>query len=336
VTSSALETARELADNLLFPRSLETDIAPLVPRELLDTLAEHGLYGLFTPPELGGLGLIREEGQAVIEALASGCLTTTFVWIQHLSTAAVAAAEGPVRNEWARPFATGERRAGIAFSHLRHSSGPTVRATPVRGGFSVDGAAPLVTGWGLIDVVHLAALHGDDIIWLLMDAFEAPSLAVQPLRLAAVNASATVALRVSRHFVPESRVTMVQPLAEWLEKDAAGLRTNGSLAIGVGSRAVSLLEASGVEDRLVTRFRDRLEATRQELDGAAVPELPEARARASLFAVDVTSSLVASGGGRGMMLESHAQLLARWAMFLLVQGQTPPIRAAQLGLLAER
>ena len=45
------------------------------------------------------------------------------------------------------------------------------------------------------------------------------------------------------------------------------------------------------------------------------------------------AALMARGGGRAIRRDEHAQRLAREALFLLVQGQTPAIRAAQLGRL---
>ena len=51
-----------------------------------------------------------------MEILASGCLATTFVWLQHrggLREAATSTRPG-IRERWHRPLATGQRRAGIA------------------------------------------------------------------------------------------------------------------------------------------------------------------------------------------------------------------------------
>ncbi|MGO9558878.1 MAG: acyl-CoA dehydrogenase family protein [Acidimicrobiales bacterium] len=325
----AVAAAEEIAEHLLFPAAIKTDLARAVPVELLDALAGAGLYGLFATREVGGLELDREAGEAVIETLAGGCLTTTFVWIQHLSTAGlISRLEGPLHDEWARPLASGARRSGIAFSHLRHPGSPSLTATPVGGGYRVDGLAPLVTGWGLIDVVHVAARLGSDIVWLLVDAVASATLDASRLELAAVNASATVALRFSGHQVPDSRVTEVQPLEEWLAKDAAGLRTNGFLSLGVARRCLTMLGENG---------RDiELEPVRAALVSASEGELPDARARASLLALEVAAMLIAAGGGRSMVREASAQRLGREALFLLVQGQTAAIRAAQLSRLVER
>lgn len=331
--AAAIATARRVAEEVLWPAALETDRAEDVPRELLDELAAAGLYGIFAPIEVGGLGLDRSEGETIVEALASGCLTTTFVWIQHQSTAGIIGnLTGPLAEEWARPLATGERRAGIAFSHLRNPDPTVLTAEPVAGGYLLHGTAPLVTGWGLVDALHVATRLGPDVVWLLVDAVESPTLLVRRLDLAAMNASATVVLRFTGHFVPDERRTVVQTIDDWFERDAAGLRTNGSLSLGVAGRAISLLSGEGA----LTGLSDRLDAARLGLAAASIDELPAARADASLIALDAAAALVAATGGRSMVRDAHGQLLARWAMFLLVQGQTPPIRAEQLSRLADR
>ena len=97
-------TAQRLADDVLFPAALRTDAADVVPGELLDALADAGLYGITGPASAGGLGADAPTVWAVAEALASGCLTTTFVWAQHNGVVrAVAASENAAMQDWIEP-----------------------------------------------------------------------------------------------------------------------------------------------------------------------------------------------------------------------------------------
>lgn len=318
--TAVVARAREIADDVLFPASLAVDTSELLPVSLLDTLAEAGFYGLAVPAELGGLGVDLPTMTAVVEHLASGCLTTTFVFMQHHS-AARAASSAIALHPLAESLAAGRARAGVAFAHLRRPDPPTVVATQVEGGWQIDGDAPWVTGWGRIDLVHVAARHGADIVWLLVDAAASPSLTPHPLRLAALDASGTVQVSLRRHVVPTTCVTHVEPLADWLARDATTLRTNGSLALGVVRRAAALLGPSPIDDAL--------DAARVELDQADADAMPRARARATDLALRATATLMASVGGRAVRRDQQAQRLAREALFLVVQGQTPAIRAEQ-------
>ena len=321
--------ARRLADEVLFPAALATDAADVVPACVLDELAAAGFYGLTAPADCGGLEADPATAYAAIEALAGGCLTTTFVWIQHLGGAKAACAASGAARAWGPMLAAGVRRAGVAFAHLRRPGPPAVVAERTAdGGWVLRGSAPWVTGWGRIDVVHTAAVRGDDVVWSLIDATTGPTVAVERLPLAAVDASATVVLHLRDHAVPPERVTAVEPLRDWLARDALGLRTNGSLALGLTGRACALLGPSLLDDDLV--------AARRALDASSPTTVAQARAAASVLAVRATGALVASGGGRSIVRDQHAQRLAREALFLLVQGQTPAIKAAQVALLADR
>ncbi len=321
-----LAATSAVADEL-FARALETDAADVLPVANLDALAEAGLYGLVAPRSIGGLGAAPPLVHRVVEILAGGCMTTTFVWQQHLGALRAAAATplGP-------QLAAGTRRGGVAFAHLRRPGSPAVTArTDGSGGWVLNGAAPWVTGWDRIDVVHTAAIDADDptrIVWLLVDAVRSVSLVPERLRLAAVDASSTVRLRFDEHHVGADRVTSVEPLAEWQARDALGLRANGSLALGLVGRVGRLLgEAAG-------DLPGAVDAARALLDAATdLPSMAHARAHSSILAVQAAQALVAREGGSAIMRTNHAQRIMREAMFVTVQGQTAAIRAAQVGLL---
>ena len=319
-----VERARQLAGNLLFPTALETDRLLAPPRSHLDAFADAGLYGLTSPTAVGGLGVDPATTFATIEALAGGCLSTTFVWLQHLNTARTIAALGLPT---ATALAAGTLRSGIAFAHLRRPGLPMLQARRVGAQWRLDGDAPWVSGWGCIDVVHVASINADApdaIVWTLLDARESSTLGMSRLALAAMNATSTVELHARGHLVHDDRVTLIEPLATWLDRDAMGLRSNGSLALGLTSRCVTLLDEPG-------SLGNRLAAARTALDAADNPDATaNARANACLLAVDAATALVVRGGGGALKIDAHAQRLAREAMFLLVQGQTTEIRAQQL------
>ena len=317
--------AVEISDSVLFPGALQVDESAVLPVDRLDRLASAGFYGLAGPRECGGMGLDdMATALEVIEIIASGCLTSAFVWIQHHGAVrALVDAPRVLRDAWIEPLCTGAERAGVAFSGLRRPGAPILTASPAGEGWRFDGFAPWVTGWGRIDVGRAAARRENgDIVWALVDAVGGPTLRPEPLRLAAVNASATVTLHFDRHLVAPERVISIQPFDEWQARDRGSLRVNGSLALGVARRCAALLES----DALAAQLRE----CRRALDQASAETIPEERARASELALQAATILVVSGGGRSITLDHHAQRLAREALFLLVFGQTGAIKAAQL------
>lgn len=318
-----VQVARAIADDVLFPAALATEASDVVPRELLDTLAGAGLYGLTAPAELGGLDADFAAACSVLEALASGCLTTAFLWMQHNGVVQAITAGGrqDLARKWLPPLATGDIRAGLALGGALPK--PTLRAEPDGQGWRLDGVSPFVSGWGRIDVVHAAARTGDgDIVWLLADAAEGPSVRVERLRLAALDATATVRVTFDRLAVPADRVTSKHPPSDRASPEV--LRTHAALALGVAARCCRLLGSTPLDDELT--------GLRTELDRLG-PGTAVARAAAGELALRAASALMTTVGSRSLLLTEHGQRLAREAMFTLVYALRPASRSALLARL---
>jgi alkylation response protein AidB-like acyl-CoA dehydrogenase len=318
-----VERARAIAEEVLFPAATATDAADLVPRANLDALAAAGLYGMAVPVDEGGLDLDLAMQYRVVETLASGCLTTTFVWLQHRNPtrALVATRNAALRDTWLAPLAAGERRAGIALAGNRPGP-PLLRAARASGATVLTGTAPWVSGWGLVDVLLVTARDGDTVVTVLVDAREAEGLRSERLRLVAADASGTVTLRFDDHRVPAERVVGDEPHADVLDRDATGLRMNGSLALGLIDRCCRLQGASPLDDEL--------RAVRGALDAATTDELPGARAAACELALRASVALAVARGSRSVLAGDHAERLVREALFLQVFGSRPPIKASLL------
>jgi hypothetical protein len=127
MTSGVVAAARRLADEVLFPGAMRVDGLDAVPVAQLDALAAEGLYG--AAPETGGLGLDLATTCAVAEELASGCLATTFVWVQHrglVTTLAAASTPAALRDRWLELACQGKVRGGIALGGLIPNASVTV------------------------------------------------------------------------------------------------------------------------------------------------------------------------------------------------------------------
>jgi len=316
-----LDAARRIADDILFPSALDTDAAEVVPHANLDALADAGLYGLHAPVEYGGLGASAATLFDAVEIISGGCLTTAFVWTQHLGAvyAVLASRRDELHKRWLRRLATGELRAGLSLSAIR--PGPaSLRAVERNGGWALNGSSPWVTGWGRIGVVYTGARTDDGrMVWSLVAAEESASLRVEPVRLIAVNASATVELTFDDHPVPTDSIVSVVPYREPPPHDGGG-RHNGSLALGVASRCCRLIGE--------TPLRDEVDAARRQLNEADEFEMAAARASACEVAVRCASALVVHTGSSAAVARNHAERLVREATFLLVFGSRPAIRDA--------
>lgn len=320
--------AARIADEVLFPAALATDGADVVPVELLDALAAAGLYGLSGPAAAGGLGADFATTCEVIETLASGCLATTFVWVQHLGAvrAAAASANDAIR-EWLAPLCSGERRAGLALGGALAGPAP-LTARPLGDSWLFSGSSPFVSGWGRVDVIHTAARTEDErIVWALLDARESETLAVERLELVALNATRTVRAEFRDHVVPSARVTSIEPYGKQPPPPEL-LRIHASFPLGVARRCRRLLGETPLDDELAD--------LRAELDRLDPATAEGARGAAGELALRATAALAVRTGSRSLLLSDHAQRLAREALFCLVYALRPASRDTLLAVLERR
>lgn len=331
-------TARRLADEVLFPDAKRIDGLDAIPQEHFDALAGAGLFGASAPAAAGGLGLELPAMCSVTEELASGCLATAFVWIQHfrlLTTLAGGWTPSGPAGDWLTAACQGKLRGGVVLAGLIPGP-PLLRATPVDGGWRLDGTAPWVTGWGQINLLVVAARGpAETLVTLVLDAAPATGLKMSRQRLIAANASGTVRLDFDGVMVPGDRFVSQVPFDPATNLAPATLRLNGSLALGVALRCCRLLGSGPLDDELA--------ACRAQLDFAAAggpgqsiavtagaSVMASARAAACVLAQRAAAALAVHNGSKSATAGHPAERLNREALFLLVFGSRPTIKAALL------
>jgi alkylation response protein AidB-like acyl-CoA dehydrogenase len=308
---------------LLSNDAARVDTADSIPISHLDQLAALGLYGVFAPTVDGGLGLGLSEMSTFVEELAAACLATTFVWIQHFRLlAAVLDPTGPpiLRNQYFKVI-SGEVRGGVALGGLQ--PGPArLHATPTPDGWRLDGDAPWVSGWGVVDELFIAARGPDNtVVNIVIDAHEQQGLEVTRHHLSALNASATVRL-VFNSLAVESERMVGQIPHDPSRETPEGLRVNGSLALGVTRRCCALLGPSPFDDELMSR--------RSDLDHATMESMAQARAGACELAARASHALAVYRGSSSVMSGDIAERTTREAALLLTFGSRPAIKKALL------
>ena len=301
----------------------EVDRADSLAADHLDELAALGLYGPFAPVTDGGLGLSLNELCDVVEVLAAACLTTTFVWIQHFRLlAAVLDPTGPPLLGSLKPKVIGgETKGGVVLRGLQ--PGPArLSATPTAQGWSLDGDAPWVSGWGLVDELFVVARGPDNtVVNFLIAPKDQPGLVATRHRLSALNASVTVRLDFDALVVPSGQMIGQSPFDPSLE-GPEGLRVNGSLALGVARRCCTLLGSTSLDDEL--------RECRDGLDGADAETIARARAGACELAVRASLALAVERGSSSVISGGIAERSVREAALLLTFGSRPAIRRALL------
>ncbi|QIS08548.1 acyl-CoA dehydrogenase [Nocardia arthritidis] len=325
--TSWTERARQLADEVLAPHAAEVDRTGEIPRENFDRLAEAGLYGISMREDVG-LDAFTDVG----EVLIAGCLATSFVWAQHLGVARRIANSPNVelRERLTEDIRSGRVRSGVSYAGAAER--PSLLARRRGTGYALEGTAPFITGWGMVDVIGVVARDAEDpesLISLIVPAEAGPRLRVEPLPLTAVDASRTVTAAFDGLTVPDSAVDSRFSLRSFHASYIVAAWRNGSLALGLVRRALTELPALGVD---TTALAAESAAIRKDLDAALTGQgdIYTARAAASELAVRAANTLVTATGSAALVRGSLAERTSREATFTLVFGSRPGIKSALL------
>jgi alkylation response protein AidB-like acyl-CoA dehydrogenase len=288
-----------------------------------------------------------------LETLAAACGVTTFLTSRHL-LACRQIAFGPneaLKNTILPQFASGARLCARGTTHLRRTSPPLLRAEIQADTVVLNGTAPWVSGWGLMDEVLLGATLPDDrLVYVVVPLRQSDALqASPPMQLCAMNASATVSLTCHDLRVgPDRRVSVSSREAvNWVDALAVLGRTTGPFAVARASIALirALPERSdGVAlAALCSVLARELFAARRETQrwmgrvgtqGYWASAL-RVTAWAHELSVRAAHAAVAATGGKANDRDHAAQRLFREAMFYTLYLQTRGVQAAILERLAD-
>ena len=351
-----LADARRLADDVFRPNAEKADqggIHGQIARNVR-LLADAGYFGLGISPEFGGMGADDVTRREFTELMASACGVTGFTQQQlHAGGGFVGGARSEVlRREKLPRFASGQELCGVAFSHLRRSGPPMVTAERVEGGYRVNGKAPWVTGWGILDSFILGAMRvaeNDHIYFYVPKAGNETMLEPGPfIPLVVMNASDTVEVTLDNLFLPDDYALYERPAEALKRGDYCGISGHVFLPLGCARGSVHYLRALA-EKRGNEMFAHAAEELTREIDACrhealtwsgACADLPNykehalhARAAAIVLAVRAAHATVTATGGSAHLLSMPPQRLLREAIFYTTTAQTPDVQNGTLDLL---
>ena len=339
-----LAEAQRICDALLEPNAEHVDRCGQVPRANLEALAAAGLAdGTF------GSEAFR---RAFVELLCAACGTTYFVLTQHLGSCGQVAnsTNTSLRERFLAEMITGKHYVGVGFGHLRRPQ-PMLRATPVPGGWTLNGVAPWVTGWPILSAtIYGAHLPDGKHVYLYVPADEDVHQRVSaPLPLCAMNATETVEATLTDLFVPESDWVRDGSPEQLAASDTANLCHNVAPMLGVTRGCIAQLRQLAAKkpfpvlaqaaDALENELTQCRECCFSLADGdKSAPEWREQALAARTWAIELgvraAHTAVAAASGGANSLDHPAQRRMREAMFYTLFQQTSEILQGTVAHLA--
>ncbi|GAA3085250.1 alkylation response protein AidB-like acyl-CoA dehydrogenase [Kribbella aluminosa] len=369
---SLLEEVGAYAATDLRPRALETDRLGVADRTVRD-LGALGALNHLAPTAYGGADLDRADDRRLHEIIAGACFNTWLVWAQHGPQVgrirqAVEDAErtlDPLESDLVDRILRGRVFLGAALSDVRRYPDRYVAARRTSDGWIFDGTISWVSGWGLNEWLGVAGVDDSDaagprVVYGLIPVGAGTLAGVggvvgagvdaEPLRLSAATGSRTERVTLRGIVVPERHVIAVQDLDSWRAADVAAAADARPHHFGLAATVLDELRASShpsarrVADAWaprVARIREQAYAITDEVTtaGPGAPQRVDERLALKVAAGEalatLTRALLVARAGHGLTDDDTAQLHARSALFVLVQGQTAAVREAQLNALAD-
>ena len=126
------------------PVAMDLEHGDIWPADLVDDMAELGLFGAIVDPEYGGLGLSATTYSRIVMRIAEEWMSLTGIFNSHLMMATVVQRFGTrkQREYWLPKFVTGEMRGGLGLTEP--DAGTDLQA--IRTVAKRDGADYVVTG----------------------------------------------------------------------------------------------------------------------------------------------------------------------------------------------
>jgi alkylation response protein AidB-like acyl-CoA dehydrogenase len=161
------DMARAFAQNELEPNAAEWDQEAIFPIEVLQKAGELGFCSLYTPEEVGGLGLSRLDASIIFEQLAMGCTSTTaYITIHNMVSWMVASFGGPaVIERWGEGLATGQMLGSYCLTEPNAGSDAASLKTTARldgDHYVLNGSKIFISGAGSTDVLVVMARTGSE------------------------------------------------------------------------------------------------------------------------------------------------------------------------------
>ncbi|AMP03028.1 acyl-CoA dehydrogenase family protein [Collimonas pratensis] len=159
------QTARDFAAGELAPHAAKWDAEAIFPVDVIAKAGELGFCGLYTPEEVGGLGLSRLDATIVFEELARGCTSTTaYLTIHNMVSWMIANWATPaVKDAWCGKLAVGQKLGSYCLTEPGSGSDAAslkTSAVLTDGYYVINGSKAFISGAGSTDVLVLMARTG--------------------------------------------------------------------------------------------------------------------------------------------------------------------------------
>lgn len=159
------ETARAFAAGELAPNAARWDEEKIFPTDVIARAGEMGFCAMYSPEDIGGMGMSRMDSAIVLEELAYGCTATAaFISIHNMALWMIANwGTGHAKDAFCPKLVTGEHLASYCLTEPNAGSdAASLRTRAVKDGsdYIINGGKMFISGAGSTQVLVVMARTG--------------------------------------------------------------------------------------------------------------------------------------------------------------------------------
>lgn len=160
------DTAKQFAQAEFSPLAAKWDAEHIFPKDVIAKAGELGFCGLYSPEDVGGLGLSRLDSSIIFEQLAMGCTATTAMMTIHNMATWMIATWGTdrVKDIWCPELVMGQKLASYCLTEPgAGSDAASLRTTAKKESdhYIVNGSKMFISGAGETDVLVVMVRTGE-------------------------------------------------------------------------------------------------------------------------------------------------------------------------------
>lgn len=351
LNTGVLESTRAISESSLRKLTVEIDREGLYPRQVLQELGKVGAYSQHLASQNPAGVTDLNTAVAAMGIASHECMSTGFmIWCQDVLGWYLENSENSFLQQHILPrVAAGDYLGGTALSNpMKYFSNIEplqLTATPVDGGYLVNGTLPWVSNLGPDHYFGAIARTDDasprEIMFLVPCASEGFQL-LQNAEFTAMEGTGTFGCQFRNCLIPENHI-IADPVQPFIQKIKAGfIMLQGGMALGVIESCIDIMR--GVEPMLghVNRYlEDRPEELAADLEDLGhrlnlaladpyndskdfIQQVMQLRLEASELSLRAAHSAMLHTGARGYLAQAPAQRKLREAYFVAIV--TPAIK----------
>ncbi len=228
------------------PFASEIDHSPDALKKALDGLIKHSLLSARIPQSWGGLELNPEMFYLLQQLLSQYSGALAFLQLQHQGAvnAIVKSENEALKQNYLTKIVKENLLCGLGFSQLRRQGKPMITATPIQGGYEINGNVPWITGFDFFDIFILGATlpEGQELRGIVPFTPSSQVRFSEPMKLGAMQSTNTVTATFENYFLPENNIVAIAQPGDIHNNDKKVVLYPCFLVLGCAKAGLNIVE----------------------------------------------------------------------------------------------